>query len=74
MSDETPSPEFYAHKYAGRLVALTDLHAKRSREYGIADWQPYVVQWCRECQQTWPCPTYRLAFGESDEELSKENA
>ena len=62
-SDETERPEDTVRRYAGRLVAIEELHAQRVR-----DVDGYTLTWCRECQQNWPCPTVQAARGRDDAE------
>jgi hypothetical protein len=52
MSDEREDAASAARRFAFRCEAVRELHAARVR-----DVDGYMLRWCRECGQNWPCPT-----------------
>ena len=41
-----------------RLASVLVLHSSRRRDHN-----GFTEVWCRECQQTWPCPTVQAING-----------
>lgn len=58
MTDETERPEDTVRRFAGKLVAIRELHDKR-----MLDGDGFTNVWCRECRQNWPCPTVQAMEG-----------